>query len=91
MGKRTGGKRGAPFGNRNSVRHGRFTAARLAERRRLHAQLQEAMLSEAITKALMRLDRAQRAGVDIAQFGFVVEEGPRKEGRAGGGVPPSGF
>lgn len=84
MGRRTGRKRGAPFGNRNSVKHGRFTADALAARRRTQAQLQEAMLLDALAKSLRRLDMAQRAGVDIAQFGFLVEERPR-------GGPPSNF
>ena len=32
LGKRTGGKRGAPFGNTNRLKHGRYTRARAARR-----------------------------------------------------------
>ena len=33
---------GAPLGNKNALKHGRFTRAEKAERRRTHAILQEA-------------------------------------------------
>lgn len=82
MGKRMGGKRGAPFGNRNSVKHGRFTASALAARRRDRVRREEAMLIETLANALTRLVRAERAGVDIARFGFLLAEDPR------GGTPP---
>jgi hypothetical protein len=74
MGTRTGGKRGAPFGNRNSVKHGRYTAASRAARKRLSVQIQETMLLQSLTRTLLRLDQARRAGGDIAQFGFVLRE-----------------
>ena len=33
MGKRTGGKRGAPVGNTNRLKHGRYSARRIARRK----------------------------------------------------------
>jgi len=78
MGKRTGGKRGAPFGNRNSVTHGGFTASAVAARRRYRVQREEAMLLETLANVLTRLARAERAGVDIARFGFLLADDPRK-------------
>jgi len=41
LGKRTGGKVGAPFGNRNRLRHGRYTRARIARHARVRARLRE--------------------------------------------------
>ena len=39
MGKRTGGKRGAPVGNRNRLSHGRYSARRVARRKEVQALL----------------------------------------------------
>ena len=41
MGKRTGGKRGAPFGNSNRLKHGRWSKARLAKDRELAALIRQ--------------------------------------------------
>jgi hypothetical protein len=41
MGKRTGGKRGAPFGNKNRLKHGRWSKARLADDKALRALLRK--------------------------------------------------
>jgi len=39
MGKRTGGKRGAPVGNSNRLTHGRYSARRIARRKDVKALL----------------------------------------------------
>jgi len=39
MGKRTGGKRSAPVGNRNRLSHGRYSARRIARRKEVQASL----------------------------------------------------
>jgi len=41
LGKRTGGKVGAPFGNRNRLLHGRYSCARMARRAKTRARLRE--------------------------------------------------
>lgn len=74
MSKPTGGKRGAPFGNRNSLKHGDYTAAKLAARRQARALLQETMLIDAWANAVDRLRKAKRAGVDIGKLGFSFAE-----------------
>lgn len=68
LGKRTGRKRGAPFGNANRLTHGRYAAAALARRRTGATSLQEARLLEAWTRLLTRIERARRAGVDLNAF-----------------------
>jgi hypothetical protein len=42
MGKRTGGKRGAPLGNRNRLKHGNYSARRIARRAEVNALLRRA-------------------------------------------------
>ena len=42
MGKRTGGKRGAPAGNRNRLKHGRYCARQIARRAEVQALLRRA-------------------------------------------------
>ncbi len=55
MGKRTGGKRGAPFGNRNRLRHGTYSRAYAERRAKVRALL-------ARTRALIcRLDMFARS------------------------------
>ena len=41
LGKRTGGKRGAPYGNSNRLKHGRWSKARLADDKKLRALLRQ--------------------------------------------------
>jgi hypothetical protein len=41
MGKRTGGKRGAPLGNQNRLKHGRWSKARMADDKALRALLRK--------------------------------------------------
>ena len=41
MGKRTGGKRGAPFGNSNRLKHGRWTKAKIADDKAFRALLRK--------------------------------------------------
>jgi len=54
MGKRTGGKRGAPFGNTNRLVHGRYSAARIARRKAVNAKLRQIRAFIARTKAVLR-------------------------------------
>jgi hypothetical protein len=41
LGKRTGGKRGAPLGNTNRLKHGRWSRARMADDKALRALLRQ--------------------------------------------------
>jgi hypothetical protein len=41
LGKRTGGKRGAPLGNKNRLKHGRWSKARMADDKALRALLRK--------------------------------------------------
>jgi hypothetical protein len=41
MGKRTGGKRGAPLGNSNRLKHGRWSKARMADDKAFRALLRK--------------------------------------------------
>ena len=59
MGKRTGGKRGAPYGNRNRLVHGEYSAATLARNRLEAAARTEFRLVEDMTKLLWRLHRLE--------------------------------
>jgi hypothetical protein len=59
MGKKTGGKRGAPYGNRNRLVHGEYSAAALARNRVEAASRTDFRLVEDMTKLLWRLDRLE--------------------------------
>jgi hypothetical protein len=59
MGKRTGGKRGAPYGNTNRLVHGEYSAAALARNRAESAQRSEFRFMEDLTKILWRLHRLE--------------------------------
>ncbi len=58
MGKRTGGKRGAPFGNRNRLKHGRWSKAFASSTREIDALVLAAR--NAIVRATM-VARTRRA------------------------------
>ena len=42
MGKRTGGKRGAPLGNKNRLKHGRWSRASIAKDKEIRALVRKA-------------------------------------------------
>jgi hypothetical protein len=54
MGKRTGGKKGAPFGNKNRLTHGRYSRAGQAARRTATARLRHVQLMLAWAQLLER-------------------------------------
>jgi len=59
MGKRTGGKKGAPFGNSNRLKHGRYSRAALAARKRAIAQLRHVQLMQAWGELLARTEGSE--------------------------------
>jgi len=63
MGKRTGGKRGAPFGNSNRLKHGRYSRAALAAHKTAMAQLRHVLLMEAWSKLLARTEGSELARI----------------------------
>ena len=63
MGKRTGGKTGAPFGNRNRLKHGRYSRAALAARKEAVARLRHAQLMLAWGELLARTEGSELAGI----------------------------
>ena len=60
MGKRTGGKRGAPFGNSNRLKHGRWSKAFIEDRREHRALIRKSR--HLVIRADM-VTRARRAFV----------------------------
>jgi hypothetical protein len=74
MSKPTGGKRGAPFGNKNRLKHGAYSAASMAARREARALLQETRLIAAWANAVDQLRKAKRAGIDLGKLGFSFAE-----------------
>lgn len=61
MGKRTGGKRGAPFGNRNRLKHGRWSKAFASRSREIDALILAARNAIARANMVARARRAWRA------------------------------
>jgi len=59
MGKRTGGKRGAPYGNKNRLVHGRYSTLSLARNRIETAARSDLRLMADMTKLLWRLHRLE--------------------------------
>jgi hypothetical protein len=59
MGKKTGGKRGAPYGNRNRLVHGEYSAVALARNLVEAASRAYFRLVEDMTKLLWRLERLE--------------------------------
>jgi hypothetical protein len=55
MGKRTGRKRGAPYGNTNRLVHGRYSAAAIARSRTMSMDLAELRLYEDLAQMLTRM------------------------------------
>src|ERR1700749_5305297 len=56
LGKRTGGRRGAPFGNGNRLKHGRYAAETIAVRKETEALLRpaRALIRRALLFAKLR-------------------------------------
>ena len=63
MGKRTGGKKGAPFGNRNRLKHGRYSRAAQAARKEAIAQLRDVRLMQAWAMLLGRTEGSELARI----------------------------
>ena len=63
MGKRTGGKKGAPFGNSNRLKHGRYSRAALATRKQAIAQLRYVQLMQAWGNLLARTEGSELARI----------------------------
>ena len=59
MGKRTGGKRGAPYGNTNRLVHGGYSAVALARNRLEAASRSDFRLMEDLTKMMWQLHRLE--------------------------------
>ena len=63
MGKRTGGKKGAPYGNSNRLKHGRYSRTALAARKEAIAQLRHVQLMQAWGKLLARTEGSELARI----------------------------
>jgi hypothetical protein len=55
MGKRTGRRRGAPYGNTNRLVHGRYSAGAIGRSRRMSMDLAELRLYEDLAQMLTRM------------------------------------
>ena len=89
MGKRTGGKRGAPYGNRNAVKLGLTTAKELAWRKEWQVHIQFTLLMESLDRTFKRIEIARRAGVDVSPCLSLLKKrlarGPPPEKRGSNG------
>jgi hypothetical protein len=65
LGKRTGGKRGAPYGNSNRLKHGRWSKAQIADDKAFQALLRQTRYL--IIRANMVV-RARRAFVKLVKL-----------------------
>ena len=62
MGKRTGGKRGAPYGNSNRLKHGRWSKATLADDETVRALAQHLGRALQLTNILRDIDEDAEIG-----------------------------
>jgi hypothetical protein len=53
-------RRGAPNGNQNRLKHGRYGAAALAQRRRVRKTIRSARVALAVAAAELQFDRVNR-------------------------------
>ena len=67
MGKRTGRKRGAPYGNTNRLTHGKRSAEALARRRLRAADARDSQLLHDAAFLLGRVDHMQNTLLRIAK------------------------
>jgi hypothetical protein len=65
LGKRTGGKRGAPYGNSNRLKHGRWSKAQIADDKAFRALLRQTRYL--IVRANMGV-RARRAFLKLVKL-----------------------
>ncbi len=73
MGKRTGRKRGAPYGNTNRLTHGGYTALAIAKRRVRAAALSDGLLLSDAVLLLERVDRLENVLTRVARSGVLGE------------------
>jgi hypothetical protein len=63
MGKRTGAKKGAPYGNKNRLKHGRYSRTAQAAHKEAMARLRHLQLMEAWSKLLVRTEGSELARI----------------------------
>ena len=61
MTKRTGGKRGAPFGNKNRLKHGLYSREALARDRKQAAERCHLRATSVLIEALLRVHNIELA------------------------------